>query len=114
MNFVTMRGKFRSDFGFNFLANGIGIGGIKIREYPLGSIEKLAGSFQSNEGIVETRFLRVVCDRVYVLELFLHAGFDRRGEMLVLDLIERGHVIGQRAFGEQRIIGGGWRRILHG
>src|SRR5438093_4753398 len=95
--------------GLDILAQRISFVVVEIGKCPLGSVQILTSSFQSNNGIVESRFIGTARDGLDFLELLLYAGFDRGHEMLVLNLIERRHVIRQRAFGEKWILG-----VLHG
>src|SRR5439155_26101198 len=72
----------------------------------LRAIKQAPGALERDNGVVEGRFGGTIRDRLDFLELLAHAGFNRRDEVLVLDLVERRIVIRERAFFKQRIIGG--------
>ncbi len=100
-----MRGKFRRHFFLDLLHRRVRVAGVQVREGAFGAIKQAAGAFQSDNGVIERRFLGIVGDGADFLELLAHASHDRRGEMFVLDFIERRNSIRKRALRKQRVIG---------
>ncbi len=105
-----MRRKFRRHFLFDLLPRRICVARVEVREGSLRAVEQSAGALERDDRVIERRLVRTVRDRLDLLQLLAHSGFDRGHKMLILDLVERRVVIRQRAFGRERIvvkIGGG-------
>ena len=100
-----VRCEFRRQFLIDLLPRRICIAGVEVRKYALGPIEQSAGALQGDDGVIERRFFRIVCDRFDFLQLIAHSGLDRGDEMFVLQFVESGIVIWQRAFGHQWVVG---------
>src|ERR1044071_6244455 len=105
-----MRGKFRRHFLFDLLARRVCVARVQVRERSLCAVEQSSAALERDDRVIESRLVRTVGDRVDLLQFLAHSGFDRGHKMLILDLVERWIMKGQRAFSRERIIvkiGGG-------
>src|SRR5438270_4341101 len=66
----------------------------------------MSGTFERDDRVLKRRLFGIIRDRFDFFQLLAHAGVHRGREMFVFDLVERRVVKRQRAFGEQRIVGG--------
>ena len=107
MDRIRVRGKLRRHFFLDFLQSGIGVGPGEIRKDPAGAIEELAHFLERDDRVLEGRLLRLLRDGFGFLLFLRDPLLQRRLEMLVLDLVEGRHLIGQSAFREERIAGRG-------
>jgi type 1 glutamine amidotransferase len=94
-------------FFLNLLEGGIGVGPGEIRKDPPGAIKKLAHFLERDDRVLEGRLLRLGRDGRGFLLFLRDPLLQRRLKMLVLDLVEGRHLIGQSAFSEERIAGRG-------
>src|SRR5207248_6413061 len=94
-----------------------------VRENAPGPAEQLPGFFQRDDRVFESRLRGLFRDRVRFFFLFSDSLFERRLEMLVLNLVERRKVERQCALGQERVGGGShvwcfsgvaWRRRWRG
>jgi len=68
---------------------------------------------ERDDGVLERRLVLAGRDRLDLGALFGHALLECRRVMLVAHLVERGHLVRQRALGVERVrVGSGLRRVL--
>ncbi len=100
---IAMGGAFRSDLGFDFLQAGIGICRREARKDAIHAGERLPRAFHRDDRFFEARLGRVLRNRLYLLQLLRHRGFERGREMLGLDAIKGRELVKQRARLQKRI-----------
>ena len=101
-----MGGQLRREISLEFLEGGIGQRGGENAEGGARAVEQLAGALHGDDGVLEGGGGGIVGDGLVFLQILGHALVEGGGEMLVLDLLERRQVIGQRARRKQRVRGG--------
>src|SRR5690606_29284579 len=94
---VAVRGKLRRELGLYLLPPVVRIRADKVEENGRRAIEQPAGALESDDRVLERRRLAVRRNRVDLGELLGHAALERRGEVLVLDPVERRILKGQGA-----------------
>ena len=67
------------------------------------TFEKTARPLHRDNCILQCRPRRVIRNGLDLGEMSLHPLFKRRGEVLILDLLERWQMVRQRAFGFERV-----------
>ena len=99
-----MRGELRRHVGLDFLDLGIRVRAREIAEDVFNALERLPGALHRHERVLERRRIFAVRDRFDFLDVLGQRGGVSRREVLVLDLVERRILVGQRALDEQRIV----------
>ncbi len=95
VDLVTVRRQLWSHFLLDFLEGGVRVRGGDGEEHLGGPGQQGASAFHGHEGVLEGRCGRVVGDLPDLGKVRLHACFDRRQVVAILDPVELGGVVGE-------------------
>ena len=107
-----MRGKLRRHLLLNLLQSRIGVRPGEIGKDPASTIKELSHFLERDNRILESRFRRLFRDTFGFFLFLCDSLFERRLEMLVLDLVEGRQLIRQSAFNKEWIAGRGGSHFL--
>ncbi len=88
-----------------FSSSGFVLDAVRLPNVALSPRQQLTRLLHRDDRVLERRRRTALRDRIDLLALFRHAGFKRRREVFVPDLVERRQLVGQRAFARKRIVG---------
>ena len=83
----------------------VGVGAGEREERRRDAVQQLARPFEGHDGVLERRRLRGPGNRLDLGDLVGHAPLERRRVVRVVDAVERRKPMGQRALGEERVVG---------
>jgi hypothetical protein len=100
---IGVRRQLRCQLGLQFLQLRVGVGGSQVVEDAGGARQQLPRTLHRDDGVLERHGGSIARDRIDLLALLGHAGFDRRTEVGVLDPVEGRQLIRQRTRLHERI-----------